>query len=314
MGFPHWKTDGSEELKVLSPNEIQSSQESSTGNVYNALWKESEEGVSSGTHYWKVTFSQVPEHSSPWIGLTDLQKFKKGWSFRGLMFGGPGNLSDGGGLLQGEFGPGLKEGDTVGMLVKFEEGKLKVYFDIDGKPLGLAFDLAASVIGASGGFPAVHFSGPGQATIEKCAEIPSNLSRPEPVFNGIEGDWKLSSYKGATPPSHRSPTLRITKLEGTATSYSVFLHVINNISFKLDHDASSGSWSSGDNGRISTLMGGSREDMDFEASMNSLTTNPNKVEVDPAGALNILKGDLSSVWTRYSTAKSPVTTDPFDRN
>lgn len=162
-----WTTDGSSEL-VVNGNKLVSQVSKSTGNVYNGIWKEDEVGLKSGKGYWKIKLEAI-EDSSLFLGVTDNDKFGKGWALKGLMFGGPGNLSSGGALLIGDFGPKPKSGNTIGIFVDMEGTNLKIYFDVNGSSLGLAFDVPKSTLKEV--FPAVSFSGPGTISIEKVAGI-----------------------------------------------------------------------------------------------------------------------------------------------
>jgi len=306
-----WISDGSASIIIggsgdVSEIECELGSESSGGNVYNGLWKESDQGATAGTHYWKIHITKL-DPDGIFVGLTDLEKFKTGWELKGLLYGGPGNLSNGGTLLVGSYGPKIQSGNTVGILAVFEEEKLKVYFDLDGTPLGQAFDLPATVL--NGVFPTVHFSGGGKATIVKSGEIPANLSRAEPVYEGIEGYWRCTELSGENPDS-RAITVRIFKDETDENSYKVGLRVINNISFTLRRDPVSGAWIPAEAIR-STRMGGPPEIMKLESEMSHLVGNPTTLTVDE-GFLVVSNADgVTSKWERYSTAKSPVTVNPF---
>jgi len=51
------------------------------------------------------------------------------------------------GRLVDEFGPALKSGDTLGILCIATEDNLKVVFDVNGKSLGVAFDVPRETLG-----------------------------------------------------------------------------------------------------------------------------------------------------------------------
>ncbi len=93
-----WVSDGSSELSINGDRVTCNVDESSGGNVYNALWKEKEgdEGLQSGKSYWKLKLKDLKE-GHLFVGVTDLKLFKQGWSCKGLLYGG--NLSNGGCLL-----------------------------------------------------------------------------------------------------------------------------------------------------------------------------------------------------------------------
>ena len=77
-----------------------------------------------------------------WIGVTLDDKFGTGYRLKGLLYGGPGNLSDGSSLAQGGWGPSLKAGDTVDMKVTLTlDSRLIVEYGRNGLNLGTAFDI-----------------------------------------------------------------------------------------------------------------------------------------------------------------------------
>src|SRR5688500_11703468 len=96
-----WISDGSSEI-AASGNEVSCTSSSPTGNVFNALWEDGS-GVIDGQHYWKLDIKALETNASVFVGVTDKAKFKQGWAIKGLLYGG--NLSNGGALLVGEFGP-----------------------------------------------------------------------------------------------------------------------------------------------------------------------------------------------------------------
>jgi len=306
-----WVSDGSSEIIISADSsEIKCQLEGSDcGNVYNGLWKESNEGVTTGTHYWKIHITELGQESI-FVGLTDLDKFQKGWALKGLLYGGPGNLSNGSALIVSEYGPNIKCGNTVGILAVFEE-KLKVYFDVDGTPLGQAFNLPVSVL--SGAFPVVHFSGNGKVSITKSSDIPTDLNRLESVYEGIEGDWKCIEYNGSPTPIKVTGVTGVTigifkNEEDDGKTYSVGLHVINYINFTLYQQ--DGIWKT--SGGMSTLMGGSHELMQLESQMKYLVQTATTVEVDGCVLVISNGSNVTSKWERYSTAKSAVTENPFN--
>lgn len=94
-------------------------------NVFNYMWQESD-GVTSGKHYWKIHFKTLDGGGG--VGFTSKGYFAKGYRCRGLCFNG--NLTDGSGLLVGNFGPSPVAGDTIGMLVSFKRNRIKIFFDL----------------------------------------------------------------------------------------------------------------------------------------------------------------------------------------
>ena len=65
----------------------------------NAIWMDKQEGE--GVHCW--TFD-ISGGSGMWIGVGTEENFGSGYKLKGLLYGGPGNLSDGGALVSGHWG------------------------------------------------------------------------------------------------------------------------------------------------------------------------------------------------------------------
>lgn len=62
-----------------------------------------------------------------WVGVTSSGHFKKGYGLHGILYGGPGNLSDGGAGLKYQWGPAVSKGDVVGLLLDLsDKSKLNV--------------------------------------------------------------------------------------------------------------------------------------------------------------------------------------------
>eukprot|EP00091_Calanus_sinicus_P025263 TRINITY_DN9537_c0_g1_i1.p2 TRINITY_DN9537_c0_g1~~TRINITY_DN9537_c0_g1_i1.p2 ORF type:complete len:121 (-),score=42.00 TRINITY_DN9537_c0_g1_i1:463-825(-) len=76
----------------------------------NAMWMD--EKVREGVHCWSF---DIVGGNGMWLGVSTDENFGPGYKLKGLMYGGPGNLSDGGALVTGQWGPGFGEGDKIGM-------------------------------------------------------------------------------------------------------------------------------------------------------------------------------------------------------
>ena len=91
-----------------------------------------------------------------WLGLATEHRFGPGYKLAGLLFGGPGNLSDGGALVTGKidrrnkrpalnftgkWGPKLRDRDRLGMKLEVKAGRALVSFSRNGTGLGTAFDI-----------------------------------------------------------------------------------------------------------------------------------------------------------------------------
>lgn len=179
------------------------------GSKGNALFGVS--GPTAGTRFYSFSLTGPP---GTWIGACTKDRFAPGWRLKGLLYGGPGNLSDGSALVTGQWGPEFGDGDSIGMLV--EQGdSVRIQYTKNGVGLGPAFNIA----GWSSGdlYPCVSFDTEGQGVVVKEAPPPPSESFLKPGFagGGIEGSWE-GRY-----------TLKIQKDAATPSSYSVSIKVGN---------------------------------------------------------------------------------------
>lgn len=269
-------------------------------NVFNAMWEDGD-GVSSGEHYWKIYFPTLERGAG--VGLTSREYFKKGYACKAINF--LGNLSNCSGLLVGNFGPSPKEGDTIGILASFEGDRLKVYIDVNGESLGLAFDVPASTFKSI--FPVISFHNSGSATCTKQTEIPDLATRAPTSFTGIEGDWKLTNFEKNDVKLNltRKGTAKIRNIG--ADKYSLSVRVINRMWTELSKV--DGNWKT--SGVCTTLMGSDPASMKFENTVGNLIENVKTVEVDGSGNLSFKSDAMSSIWTRYDATPGPFVGDPF---
>lgn len=169
-----WKDDGSGQLSV------DGSQVSYTGEgkgKANALWS------TGGTNYWEFKLQGEP---GIWVGVSNEETFGPGYSIKGLFYGGPGNLSDGRGLIRGDWGPKLKGNDVIGMKVEQKDGRTDVSFSHNGLGLGTAFD-----IGDWSGqlHPAVCMDKPGQSVTLIPGDITGNTADARAPGQDATGNW-----------------------------------------------------------------------------------------------------------------------------
>ena len=106
----------------------------------NAMWMEQESAC------WRF---EIKSGGGMWVGVALEEKFGAGYGMKGLLYGGPGNLSDGGSLVTGGWGPQLQAGDTVDMMVTQSGDNLKMGFSHNNSYLGTAFNID----GWTGGAP-----------------------------------------------------------------------------------------------------------------------------------------------------------------
>jgi len=293
-----WIHDGSSGF-TINGNIVSYVDNEGCDNVFNSIWQDGE-GVSSGKHYWKIHFQSLEGGAG--VGLTSKDRFKQGYACKAIKY--LGNLSNGGALLVGNFGPSPTTGDVIGILAVFEGDRLKVFIDVNGKSLGLAFNVAASTFKSI--YPLVSFHKSGSATCTKQTDIPNFTDRAPTTFVGIEGDWKLSNFQenGVTLPLQSSPTCKIRKQD--ANQYSWSAKVCNNLGTTLSR--ADGKWKT--SGTCATMMMGPPELMKLEHLVSNLMDGVKIVEVANE-SLSIKSETISSAWTRYDSSPGPYIGEPF---
>lgn len=303
----HWITDGSSGFTVdgtlitFTSNDV--------GQIFNCMWAEDDDGVSSGQHYWKIHFKTLTGNGG--IGLTSKDYFKKGWAYRGLSYRG--NLSDGGGLLVQHFGPSINAGDRIGILASFEGDRLKVYLEINGKSLGLAFDIPASAFKSV--FPVINFGRSGSATCQKETEIPSIMDRERLSFSGIEGDWKVIQIEnGIFPESFNeadkfTPTTSLQKMTDNAYTWKVRIPSIYSTTITAHLSQVDQKWTATNVRSITDRGGSTRQDLGDK--LDNLIKTVQLLEIHPDGSLSIKSETISSKWIRYDPTPGPYVADTF---
>lgn len=295
-----WIPDGSSGFSI-NGNIVTHIDESQCDNVFNCMWEEGD-GVSTGQHYWKIHFRTLEGGGG--VGLTLKEHFKKGYGCEGVCYNG--NLSDGHRLLVCHFGPSPITGDTIGILASFEDNRLKVYFDINGKSLGLAFSVKTLKFATV--FPIVRFKHSGSATCQKQTEIPNIKQRHCTTFNGIEGNWKLKNVNGdridfsATSMLSRAVLSPKMSLKKTGEDeYYWCIEVVN--SFKTTLSKNDSKWKT--DGIMKTLIEINELVIKQEKQMSDLMDCVQNVYLEQDGSLSINSGTLSTVWKRYDATPGP---------
>ena len=125
-----WKEDGSGQL-VLDGAKVTNI----GGKKANAMWVDGQGGAGQ----WTFTLGPSGQ-GGVWIGVAEEERFGPGYKVKGLMFGGPGNLSDGSALIAGHWGPKVEAGDRLDMRLEVNEAVV-LSFRHNGKPLGAAFHI-----------------------------------------------------------------------------------------------------------------------------------------------------------------------------
>ncbi|RWS11936.1 hypothetical protein B4U79_17494 [Dinothrombium tinctorium] len=136
--------------------------------------------IHDGTHYFEFTF----EKGDGFVGFTTKDHFAHGYRIRGLFYGG--TLSDGSRRL-GAFSRRVHEGDTVGLRIDLTSENVKVFVYLNGRSLGLAFDVNRGNI--TDLYPAIHTDEDAVVEIRKSDNYPTVTEYQPQVFSGIEGDF-----------------------------------------------------------------------------------------------------------------------------
>lgn len=297
-----WITDGSDGFTV-DGNVVSHTLDELTCNVFNAMWQDGE-GVSVGEHYWKIHFLSLGGGAG--VGLTSRRHFNKGYACKAIEY--LGNLSDGSTLLANDFGPIPEEGDTIGIMAAFVGDTLKMYLDINGKSLGLAFIVPASTFGPI--FPMVFFQTSGSASCAKQSVIPDLTRRSILTFSGIEGNWGLTNLRenGVAVRITRSVSVQIKQVD--TDKYSMCGGILNRLQAELSKV--DGVW------KTSPVRSDANdyycESVKFEHTVRGLIMgNINCVELDESGKLSIKSDTISTTWYRCDPAPRPYVGDPFKR-
>ena len=202
-----WRLDGSGQLAVEGA-EVRNT----GGKKANAIWVDGEGGAGQ----WTWTVGQSGS-GGLWVGVAEEARFGAGYQLKGLMFGGPGNLSDGSALVTGNWGPKLQPGDTLDMRLEVAGNAITLSFRHNSKPLGAAFDIANWTGGALR--PVVSLTFKDQAITVAPSSLPADhfTLRSEPGDGGVEGRWS-------------GENLEVTISKESSTSWRVSAQVANTIS------------------------------------------------------------------------------------
>jgi len=208
-----WKEDGSGNLSV------EGAKVAYKGNgkeKSNAIWS------TEGSGSWEF---KLQGETGIWLGVTDEQHFAPGYNIKGLFYGGPGNLSEGGNLVRADWGPKLNDNDVVAMKVAQKDDRTDVSFSHNGLGLGTAFDISSW----SGKLhPAVCLNKPGQSVTLVPGDSNTNTAdarapQPDACGNWI-GKFKLNVARRsndyrvtATIENHYSTSVK-ESADGTLTS------------------------------------------------------------------------------------------------
>jgi len=233
-----WMDDGSAAIKAAGESlmecQIQGAPSGSPANAYFS------KQLASGD-YFEVDILETGD-SSPFVGVTSSAAFGQGWKCKGLLFGGPGNLSNGGALVCGEFGEELRKGMTIGVLVKMDAGSITVVFYQDGRCLGLAFD--AKRFSDAAVYPLLHAGNGDHFRIRFPDSLPATeVRQAKDGEHPADGTWALEQlFVG--PELHEFPLAA--KMQGETVRLKVTVslpkimcsaRLVNQLSFEATSTA-----------------------------------------------------------------------------
>lgn len=299
--MPCWITHDPTKFLKTSPNIVSCTGADMTNpfEYYHAMWKDGE-GVSSGQHYWK--FRLLTLHGGAAVGLTSLDRFKKDFQCRGLLYSE--DLRNGAekdrGLLVRKFGPKLEANDLIGILAVIDSVSMRMYIDVNGVSLGLAFNVPSSTFKSI--FPMITFYLTGSATCTKHTEIPNLIFRAPVTWTDFEGSWGLINYNGMPLLFENQPRSRFDWISSRRYVWHIeelrtHLLKVNGI-WKADKEYLARRYSDPRN----------REDLkvycDLMAQMRTIV-------IDADGNLRISTEKMSTIWARMEPIPGPFVGLPF---
>lgn len=174
-----------------------------------------------GTHYFEVEVLQTS--GGIFLGVTTKAGFKSGYKLKGLLYGGPGNLSGGGSLLRGGFGQEIRTGDVIGVEIQLDDpSSVSLSLSHNAKYLGVAF---AGCKRESGSpiFPVVtcrDVKSKLRLSLRHRPRSTSNTSGPAP--HPTVGCWRMVEFVEQGTPQDLDPG---GKGKGKGKNLSPVLHV-----------------------------------------------------------------------------------------
>jgi len=151
--------------------------------MFNALC---DAAFSGGQQYFEV---EVLQGDGAWIGVGTKADFGAGYRVKGVFFGGPGNITDGGRLVRKQFGTHVESGDVIGVDLDLSDpGCLTVAFHQNGKYLGVATSGRTREEPGSPLFPLVSAK---QAGDRFRLSLRRRLRPPPPPPHPAIGKWRL---------------------------------------------------------------------------------------------------------------------------
>ena len=129
-----------------------------------------EEAVATKDYCFNVKIAELNGNIS--VGVVQKDEFKPGWKTKGMFCNG--NLTNASAALKTSWGPHIKQGDTMGVMVTHGSDKtLKVTFYKDEQCLGTGFALPNN---SKTFYPCLHVSGSAKLVVEYPANLPTNTT------------------------------------------------------------------------------------------------------------------------------------------
>lgn len=148
-------------------------------------------------YFYQVEFLEAASRSTSLsVGVVRPCELRKGWGTKGLFYNG--NLTNGSAALKVGYGPYLKQGDTA--IVEYTESpdKYQVKFHINGRCLGIAFEILKEQTSASPDesfLPCLNCQGELRVRTTFHLEQPKNKKCVSEV-HPLHGKWSLlKSYE-----------------------------------------------------------------------------------------------------------------------
>jgi len=214
-----WKVDESGNA-VINGGEVKHGGATGAEKKGNAMWFE-EDGFGDGVFCWNF---DITGGKGMWIGVAVRENFGSGYKLKGLMYGGPGNLSDGGALVTGHWGPKLEQGDKIGMRLEVAGDRITLAFSKNGSGLGVAYDINGWTNTGTPLRPVVSLDSPDQSIVISNSE-PCGLEAMDPSSGppaGIAGSWMLDGEQCWLSIEAEGPgTWRVSAKVGNTMSCSV---------------------------------------------------------------------------------------------
>jgi len=289
-----WRLDDSGYLSAQD-SQVTVSKDKSGDSKFNAIWIDEQESNT----VWRF---KILHGDGIWIGVGTEEGFAKSYGIKALLYGGPGNLSDGGSLAKGGWGPKLAQGDTIDMKVQYINSSLTVEFGRNGYYLGKAFDIKDWKAGGQTFGPVVSLHTKGDCvTITKIEESEFPTAVQVPDDDDITGVWESD-----TEPRNNNNryTLSLSKIDENTCRVSA--RVVNSMFGIVKHDGEKWQFHGGVGSTLVGIM--DPELQNFESTVSTMLGTINGIERDGA-SLMVTFGDTTNRFVRAARPSAATKDD-----